>query len=126
MTKQYVRIQSNITINVTAGLQNEDVSDKDAHIPDRLKVNPMWPKMTCMIMQGAGVYPACIATWNTVKALEKDGILTIGEFTDDGDEKAVDLKQKLDASIAEVEARLEHQKKVRKVSDLKLEDLAGE
>ena len=41
---KFVQIQSDVTIRVTTGLQNKDVTNPDAHVPDRLKVNPEWPK----------------------------------------------------------------------------------
>lgn len=99
-TKPYVRIQSNMTINVTAGLQCKDVTNADAHIPDRLKVNPAWPHATCLIRQGVGIYPSCIAEWNTVKALAKDKVLTIGEYLDDAeDDQQRALKQKVESGV---------------------------
>ena len=94
--KDYVKIQSNITITVTSGLQYEDVTNKDAHIPDRLKISPAWPKLTVLIEQGQHWYPGEIAEWNTVKALEEDKILTIGEFSDEiNDVKVIEVKEKL-------------------------------
>lgn len=102
-TKQYVRIQSSMTINVTSGLQAKDVTNADAHIPDRLKVNPAWPKATCLILAGAGVYPACVAEWPAVKALAKDKVLTIGEYLDNAEtpEQEV-LKQKVETGVKDV------------------------
>ena len=117
--KDYVYIQSNTSIVVTAGLQNENVTNPDAHIPDRLKVNPVWPKLRIMIKAGRHIYPKLVTEWATVKALVKDGILTIGEETDDPndikmEEKAKDLKDEL----AKVN------KKTKKVTDIKLDDVA--
>lgn len=99
-TKPYVRIQSSVNVNVTAGLQCKDVTNADAHIPDRLKVNPAWPKATCLIRAGAGIYPSCITEWPTVKALAKDKVLTIGEFLDspETDEQA-QLKQTVESGV---------------------------
>lgn len=115
--KEYVYIQSQVSIMVTAGLQNEDVTNVDAHIPDRLKVNPVWPKLRMMIKSGRHIYPKLITEWNTVKALVKDGIITIGEETDAPDdeqtkEKAEDLK-----------AELAKTKKVKKVADIHLDEI---
>lgn len=117
--KDYIYIQSNTSIVVTAGLQNEDVTNPDAHIPDRLKVNPIWPKLRIMIKAGRHIYPKLITEWATVKALVKDSILTIGEETDNPndvkmEEKAKDLKDEL----AKVN------KKTKKVTDIKLDDIA--
>ena len=103
MEKNFVRIQSNITIRVTAGLQNKDVTNADAHVPDRLKVLPDWQKMIVTIHQGAGIYPAIIASWNTVKALEKDGVLTIGEFLESADEDVAKEKRELERNMEETE-----------------------
>lgn len=103
MIKKYVKIQSNIDINVTAGLYNLDVTNPDAHIPDRLKVKPVWPKITCMIYKGVHWYPSEIASWNTVKALVKDRVITIGEYSDScDDEKTVENKQKIINGMKEV------------------------
>lgn len=119
--KEYVRIQSNITINVTAGLQLEDVTNPDAHVADRLKVNPLWPKTKILIKAGVGVYPAYIAEWNTVKLLQKDKYLTIGEYCDgpENDEERV-IKEKLDLEMKDVD------EKVNKKKKQDLADIAGE
>lgn len=101
MAKQ-VRIQSTITITVTPGLHHKDVTNKDAHIPDRLKVSPLWPKATVMIRQGAHYYPAEIVEWPTVKALEKDGILTIGQIEEANGEVVEDAKN-LNAELTAIE-----------------------
>ena len=104
-SKAYVRIQSSQNIRVTMGLNCEDVTNKDAHVPDRLKINPLWPKLTVLIAQGANWYPAEIAEWNTVKALVEQGILTIGEYSDEADEKVVGEKAALVKNIEETERR---------------------
>lgn len=81
--KKYVRIQSTMNIAVTPGLQVQDLTDKNALIADRLKVQAAWPKLTVLIEKGQHVYPIEIVEWETVKALENAGVLTIGEFLDD-------------------------------------------
>lgn len=98
-TKPYVRIQSNVNINVTAGLHNSDVTNKDAHIPDRLKVNPLWPKMTCLIKVGVGIYPSEIVEWPAVKALAKDEVLTIGEYLDSAEDEVVQKKAQINSEM---------------------------
>lgn len=120
MSKEFIRIQSSKTINVTGGLQNKDVTNPDAHIPDRLKVQPTWPKLTCLIKEGVGVYPAEIVDWNTVKALQKDGIITIGEFVDDA---PTDVKIKKNDIITALEETSKDNKKARK---LNLSEVADE
>ena len=82
--KDYVRIQSTTTIHVTPGLQYRDVTNPDAHVPDRLKVRPTWAKCVICITAGVGIYPSEIIEWDSVKALAKCNILTIGDFVDEG------------------------------------------
>lgn len=83
-----VQIQSSTTIRVTTGLQNKDVTNPDAHVPDRLKVNPLWPKHMVLIKAGVGLYPVEIKDWPSVKKLAEDKIITIGqEVEQDADEK---------------------------------------
>lgn len=110
--KPYVRIQSNSTINVTAGLHNSDVTNPDAHIADRLKVNPLWPKMTCLIRQGAGVYPSEIVEWPAVKALAKDKVLTIGEYLDNPETAEVETKK------TQLQSAMNEVKKAQSLADL--------
>lgn len=100
-TKPYVRIQSTMRIRVTCGLDFKDVTNPDAHIPDRLKVNPLWPKLTVQIEPGVGMYPSEITAWETVKALVKEGVLTIGEFTDTAEPEVVAKKEELRTKIDE-------------------------
>lgn len=117
---KFVTIHSSLTITVTPGLQNLDVTNPDAHVPDRLKVSPQWPRATVQIVKGVGKYPAEIAEWNTVKSLAKKKILTIGEITEDADaeteKKAVDLERNL--------GEIEPKKKTKK--EKTLADVAGE
>lgn len=82
-----IRIQSDVTITVTCGLQHKDVTNPDAHVADRLKVSAEWPRHTVLIRQGAHFYPAEIKDWNSVKALANDKVLTLGE------EKEIDESQ---------------------------------
>ena len=107
--KDFVRIQSTKTIRVTGGLQASDVTNPDAHIADRLKINPTWPMTTVLIEEGVGIYPSKIVEWNSVQAVAKQKILTIGEFVDGKDdevtEKVKDLKTELDKNIKAQEQR---------------------
>lgn len=96
---EFIRIQSKVTIAVTCGLQHQDVTNPDAHIPDRLKVSPEWPKATMLIRAGVHNYPAEIRDWPTVKALERDEIITIGEATtvsEEDEKKAEELEQAIE------------------------------
>ena len=93
--KKFVRIQSQKTIQVTAGLNHQDNTNEDAHVPDRLKISSMWPKALVLIRAGAHLYPSEIVEWPTVKALEKDNIITIGAFVDKADEETELKKDEL-------------------------------
>ena len=127
--KPYVRIQSNVTIRVTPGLQNLDVTNPDAHVPDRLKVSPTWPKAMIMIKQGAGIYPSEIVEWPTVKALEKDNVLTIGDFLDTADETVAKTKEELQENINIISPKKDYKNKEEKETENKsarLADIAGE
>lgn len=94
-----IRIQSSKTITVTSGLQYEDVTNKDTHVGDRLKVAPNWPKYSVQILEGVGEYPAEIANWPTVKALVEAGIMTISQV---GEGKA---KEEDAAKVKEFKAK---------------------
>ena len=122
-TKPFVRIQSSITIRVTAGLQYEDVTNADAHVADRLKINSMWTQGMCVVEKGTHVYPSEITSWPTVKALVKDGLFTIGEYLDEADEKVQEKKSDLETFIAK-EKELIAPKQEKKAS--KLADIAGD
>ena len=105
-----IRIQSTITIKVTGGLQHLDVTNPDAHIPDRLKVSAEWPKCTVLIKKGVGEYPAEIKEWATIKALVKDKILTLGEEIDPNtpeQEKEIEKFEQEKKSIKKKEKKLE-------------------
>lgn len=99
--KAYVKIQSSMTLNVTPGLQNEDVTNPDAHVADRLKINATWPKAIVLIQAGVHWYPSEIAEWATVKSLAKDKILSIVEFNDIPEDKPVIEKEKFVADLKE-------------------------
>ena len=121
-----------MNISVTPGLQAMDVTNVDAHVPDRLKINSLWAKAVVDIKQGVGRYPAYITEWNTVKALVKDEVLTIGDYTNDVSEDEKKVKTKLDAEMDEVlgNSNIQIKEKINKISkktkDLNLDELAGE
>lgn len=105
--KKFVKIQSDVNIEVTEGLQSIDMTNRDAHVADRLRVAPAWVQTRVMIKRGAGVYPACIQYWATVKALADNGVLTIGTETDEGDATAEETLARLERAQAEREHRAE-------------------
>lgn len=120
-----VKIHSTVTINVTTGLQNKDVTNPDAHVPDRLKVSAEWPRHTVLIREGQHLYPVEIKSWNTVKALADDKILTIGEEVEVNDLSEEETKNVEIAQTAQKEFRLgENEDKPRRRKNLA--DIIGE
>lgn len=119
-----VRIQSTMTITVTPGLQHKDVTNPDAHVPDRLKVSPLWPKAMVMIKQGVGYYPAEIIEWPVVKLLEKDSILTIGTITESEEAEHVEAETKLENELEAIdrEATTKRKRKGETLAELVSED----
>ena len=79
MAKNYIRIQSKIDVAVTAGLQSINMSNKDAHVADRLNVKSAWVGTRVLVHKGVGIYPNELKNWNSVKSLVRNGILTLGE-----------------------------------------------
>lgn len=87
--------------------------------------NPIWTKTRILIKTGVHDYPAEIKDWDTIKALAKNFIITIGEvkegeLTDVTMEEAVKVKKQAE-SIAKEEKIANDKKKARKQ---KLEELA--
>lgn len=118
--KRFVRIQSTTTIHVTPGLQYKEVTNPDAHVPDRLKVMPMWPSHAICIRSGVGIYPSEITEWAAVKALVDCGVLTIGEFVDEGGSEE---EKKIATTVPETEEGASTlDKKIKKVKKT-LEDI---
>lgn len=129
MEKKYVKIQSKINVQVAAGLQCKDVTNPDAHVPDRLKVAATWPKTLIMIKQGVGFYPIQIKDWPSVKNLEKDEILSIaGEYEEipSGNESNVITKEEMDKRLESIGKVKAVKEKVVKVEEKKLADIVGE
>ena len=105
--KKFVKIQSDVNIEVTEGLQSIDMTNRDAHVADRLRVAPAWVKTRVLIKRGAGIYPACIQEWSSVKALAAKGILTVGAETDEGDAAAEEVLLRLNNARRDRENRAE-------------------
>ena len=105
--KAYVKIQSEKSIYVTPGLQHQDVTNPDAHVADRLKVSPLWPRCTVLIKKGVHWYPSEITEWRTVRALERDKVLTIGESSDSPTDTPLIEKDKLKRDLSAMKGSLE-------------------
>lgn len=123
--KPYVRIQSQATIQVTCGLNNQDVTNPDAHVPDRLKISATWPKATYLIVSGTHTYPSEIVEWATVKALKDQGILTIGDFVDEAEDDVKAKSANLRLGLDEINSnKIEETFEIKKAGSLA--DIAGE
>ena len=108
--KRFIRIQSSKTICVAPGLQCVGVTNKDAHVENRLKVNSMWQNARIKIMNGTGYYPNCVKDWDAVKELQKLGILSLGEETDTiPDESMRAVAEALEAKLATADKRYKTQ-----------------
>lgn len=105
--KKFVRIQSTMNITVDAGLTCINMTSADARISERLRVQPTWVGTRIDIREGAHYYPAIIKTWDSVKALAKEQILTVGEECDECSEQAQAeaMCQKLDRVLAQTKER---------------------
>lgn len=113
MAKRFIRIQSTKTIMVAPGLQVINVTNKDAHIENRLKVNSVWQNARVKIMSGVAYYPSCIKDWPSVKKLADLSILSISEETNDIKDEGMKiaaeaLERKLVAADARYKTMLEN------------------
>lgn len=106
--EKFIQIQSKMNIGVTPGLDALDISEKDAHIPDRLKVQALWPKLTVNIKDGVGIYPEMIKNWNSVKKLAEKQIITIGKVVEeqDANEDEKQVAKDLKINMDEVKSQL--------------------
>ena len=123
--KKFVVIHSDVTIAVTPGLQNKNVTDNNSRVGDKLRVIPQWPLAAVQILAGKGVYPSEIVKWFTVQKLVEKGILTISDYVDDPAEanlNASDMDKKVEKAKKD-EKKLEEASKILKP---KLEDIAEE
>lgn len=134
--QKYLKIQSNINVNVTGGLKHLDMTDSKASVGDKLKVQALWAKERVRIAPGASYYPAEIKDWKTVQALAKDRIITLGEEVDslpnDIDEEQLNFIMsnftKLNEGKEEIKRQSDSLKSVKKerIQDkdsIKLEDI---
>jgi hypothetical protein len=110
---EYVKIQSSKTIHVGPGLQYTDVTNPDAHVPDRLKVNPAWPRYTIQIKEGVHVYPAEIVEWDAIKSLERHKVITIAEYIGEPEEAVQALKK----SVEDIPTEEGKKKTTRKIKN---------
>lgn len=120
MAKNFIRIQSKKNITVAAGLQSINMSNKNAHIPDRYNVASAWVGTRVLIREGIGYYPNEIKDWDAVKALVKDGILTLGIEVDEVPENEMGVVTTVEETTTtkkRVRAEIEKYKKQKEAAD---------
>lgn len=110
--KKYVRIESQIDIVVSAGVQSINMSNKDAHVQDRLNVKSAWVGTRILIKKGTGYYPSEIVNWASVKALSANKKLTIGEEVDNIDGNPAEEK-KVEAEKNKLNNEIKKYKKMK-------------
>lgn len=79
---QYLKIQSKLNVNITSGLDHLDMTDVNANVGDKLKVQALWAKQIVRIKAGVSYYPVEIKDWNTTKALVRGDMITLGEIVE--------------------------------------------
>lgn len=110
--KNFIRIQSERNIVVTGGLQSINMTNKDAHVADRLNVKSAWAGLQVLVKKGTGYYPSEIKNWPTVQRLVKKNILTLGEEVDvcptpEQQTEAEKLKKQIRSSLAKTKTTAE-------------------
>lgn len=118
MEKKYVKIQSDITIKVTSGLQFSDYTDVNQPVPNRKNVKPRWTKGAVLIKKGQHMYPAVVATWKSVKALEECGKLSVAGYSDTADEETEKLANELDKGLKEIKRTQTKEVKVQRLNNI--------
>ena len=99
----YILIQSKKTIKVTNGVTYVDTTNPNSRSENPISIRPSWQFATVLIKAGQHAYPKEIAEWPTIKALQKDKILTIGQEVDENDEEYAELIPDAKAAEAKLE-----------------------
>ena len=119
-----IKIQSSKTIRVTKGLDYQDFTKKDSDLKDRMKIAPVWQNTTILLEAGVSkFYPSYVKEWPTIKALEKEGVITLGEIKEDKEDE--EEFKKLNEELKKLEKTTKTTKKVIKSTSLE-EAIDGE
>ncbi len=111
-SEKFVKISAMQTYIVTPNLDFYDRTDNNPSNPNKLKVVPVWTRKEVKIKVGFNWYPAKILEWNTVKALAKDGKISIGEIkTDVSKETDGDSAIEISKQLKKADREIERQKK---------------
>lgn len=79
---KFVKISASKPRRVFSGLQTKNTTSDNPTNPNRLNVESLWTDNFVILKQGAWYYPSVVKTWDSVKALEKNEIVTIGGEVD--------------------------------------------
>lgn len=79
---KFVKISASRPYRVFSGLQTKNKTSENPTNPNRLNVEALWTDNFVILKQGTWYYPAVVQTWDSVKALEKNEIITIGNEVD--------------------------------------------
>ena len=111
--KKFVKINSTINIEVYPDLSAIDTTNMSAAMPDRLSAKPNWV-YPILIKTGIHYYPVEIKGWKSVKALERNGKLSISEEVDDVPEaekaKCEEMRKKMAKVLARTGVKKEEKK----------------
>lgn len=84
--KNYVQINSQVTINATCGLQFKNKTNPNSRLENNMKIDPTWAKLCVVVKKGVHWYPSEVAEWHSVKALIEHGLATLGVEADECDD----------------------------------------
>jgi len=115
---KFIKIHSSKNIGVSPAIRYVDATRFDSMNPNRLNVQQYWSQSIVDLKEGSHYYPALIEKWDTVQALARDGIITLGEKTDNcGSEQAEaeKLLAKLESNERQFEKALDKNEEIRKL-----------
>lgn len=114
---KFITISSKIDITVTLGLTNVDKTNYQSKVGNNLNIAPLWARTAVHIKQGKHQYPAEIAEWPTVKALEANDTFTIGRESDEANEEDQKALEEYEANKAANEAELGSRRRRKKADE---------
>lgn len=146
--KNYVQINSQVTVQVTCGLQFKNKTNPNSRLENSMKIDPIWAKLCVVVKKGIHWYPSEIVEWHSFKKLVEHNLVSIaGEADECADGAAISDKKRivnvmhfegLDKPVEEPKKRAhrkhEEEKPVEPVEEIKeeapkgdsLEEIAGE
>lgn len=94
--KDYVQINSQVTINATCGLQFKNKTNPNSRLENNMKIDPVWAKLCIVVKKGIHWYPSEVADWHSVKKLIEHKVASIVSDADEcPDSATVALKKRI-------------------------------